>query len=154
MDDFDARFDKAFSLVAFAVNRHLVDHMRRIGQELDTDLESVLIWGSLAHLNVAGLLHPGADPAAALGPDGMTNGTLKPIRLTDLAQVTGLPRETVRRKLMHLKERGKAEQTADGLWQATRSGVDAATHEFTRGSTRRLLHAAKEIEAILKAVRL
>jgi hypothetical protein len=154
MDDFDARFDKAFSLVAFAVNRHLVDHMRRIGQALDTDLESVLIWGSLAHLNVAGLLHPGADPAATLGADGMTTGTLKPIRLADLAQVTGLPRETVRRKLMHLKERGKVEQTADGLWQAARSGVDSATHEFTRGSTRRLLQAAREIDAILKAVKL
>lgn len=29
MDDLDRRIDKAFTMVAFAANRHLVDHMRR-----------------------------------------------------------------------------------------------------------------------------
>ena len=47
-DDFDARFQRGFGLLAFSVNRHIVDHMRRINLELGMDLEMAQIWGTLA----------------------------------------------------------------------------------------------------------
>lgn len=74
MDDLDRRIDKAFTMVAFAANRHLVDHMRRMTTTLDMDLESAMLWGTLAHLNVAQAIRPGAPPTELLAPDGFLLG--------------------------------------------------------------------------------
>lgn len=154
MDNFDQRFEKSFSMVAFATNRHLVDHMRRLVQLLDMDIDSAMLWGLVAHLSVAHAMHPGAQPSDLLAPDGFMLGEARPVRLADLVQVSGLPKETVRRKLEKLREHGKVERTEDGRWVAPRSGVDAATYEFTRESVKRLLQTARVIENILQHARL
>lgn len=152
MKDFDRRFEKAFSMVAFAANRHLVDHMRRLGQDLGLDLETAMIWGILSHLNVSRALPPGASPADVLNPDGLLASAIHPVRNTDVVQVSGLPRETVRRKLERLRELGKVERLDDGRWQVLRSGVDERTYEFTRETVKRFLQTARQIEAILESV--
>ncbi len=154
MDDFDRRFEKSFSMVAFATNRHLVDHMRRLITLLDMDADSAMLWGLVAHLSVAHAMHPGARPSDLLAPDGFMLGEARLVRLADLVQVSGLPKETVRRKLEKLREHGKVERTEDGRWVAPRSGVDAATYEFTRESVKRLLQTARVIENILQHARL
>ena len=154
MDDFDQRFEKTFSMVAFATNRHLVDHMRRLITLLDMDVESALLWGLVAHLSVAHAMHPGALPSDLLAPDGFMLGEAHPVRLADLVQVSGLPKETVRRKLQRLRERGKLERSEDGRWAVLRTGVDETTYEFTRESVKRLLQTARVIEGILQHARL
>jgi len=153
MDDFDQRFEKTFSMVAFATNRHLVDHMRRLITLLDMDVESALLWGLVAHLSVAHAMHPGALPSDLLAPDGFMLGEARPVRLADLVQVSGLPKETVRRKLQRLRERGKLERNEDGRWVVLRTGVDETTYEFTRESVKRLLQTARVIESILQHAR-
>jgi DNA-binding transcriptional ArsR family regulator len=154
MDDFDRRFEKTFAMVAFATNRHLVDHMRRLITLLDMDIESAMLWGLVAHLGVAHAMHPGALPSDLLAPDGFMFGEARPVRLADLVQVSGLPKETVRRKLQKLHERGKLERNEDGRWIALRSGVDETAYEFTRESVKRLLQTARTIEGILQHARL
>lgn len=154
MDDFDRRFEKTFAMVAFASNRHLVDHMRRIINLLEVDAESAMLWGLVAHLSIAHAMHPGAQPADLLAPDGFLLGEARPVRLADLVQVSGLPKETVRRKLEKLRERGKLGRTEDGRWVVLRSGVDETTYEFTRESVNRLLQTARVIEGILQHARL
>jgi DNA-binding transcriptional ArsR family regulator len=153
MDDFDQRFEKTFSMVAFATNRHLVDHMRRLITLLDMDVESALLWGLVAHLSVAHAMHPGALPSDLLAPNGFMLGEARPVRLADLVQVSGLPKETVRRKLQRLRERGKLERNEDGRWVVLRTGVDETTYEFTRESVKRLLQTARVIESILQHAR-
>ncbi|NMG69747.1 DeoR family transcriptional regulator [Parazoarcus communis] len=153
MDDFDQRFDKAFAMVAFAANRHLVDHMRRMIQELELDLESAMLWGMLAHLNVAHAIRPGAAPSELLSSDGFLLGEHHPVRLTDLVQVSGLPKETVRRKLDKLRQLGKVRRTDNGRWDVLRDGVDDQAYAFTRESVRRLLQTARVIEGILQHAR-
>lgn len=152
MKDFDRRFEKTFSMVAFAANRHLMEHMRRIGQGLGLDLETAMIWGVLAHMNGSRLFTPGAHPASVLNADGYVLGPLHPVRNTDIVQVSGLPKETVRRKLERLRLLGKVERLDDGRWQVLRQGVDAHTYEFTRETVKRLLQTARQIEAILGSV--
>ncbi len=153
MDDFDKRFDKTFSMVAFACNRHLVDHMRRIVSLLDMDLESAMLWGLVAHLGVAHALRPGALPEELLSPEGFLLGEARPVRLADLVQVSGLPKETVRRKLGKLHEKGKLIRTEDGLWQVSRAGVDEHVHEFTRETVKRMLQTARVMQGILQHAR-
>jgi hypothetical protein len=97
-EDFDQRFERAFGLLAFITNRHVFDHMRRIAINLKMDGETVLIWGTLAQLNVLPTLSLDMDPMQGLDERGMGNDlALEPIRLATLAEIAGLPRETVRR---------------------------------------------------------
>jgi hypothetical protein len=104
LGDADKAFDGAFSIVAFIINRFIIDHLLRCGRQLTGgDFEALVIWGVLAHQNVAHLMPPGSLPTAVLGEDGrLAEGLdrLRPLRLRDVAQITGIPRETVRRKLL------------------------------------------------------
>lgn len=153
MNDFDRRFEKSFSMVAFTANRHLLDHLRRLVMLVDMDIESAMLWGLVAHLSVAHEMRPGALPSDLLAPDGFLLGQPRPVRLTDLVQVSGLPKETVRRKLEKLRAKGKLDRSEDGRWVALRSGVDEATYEFTRESVKRLLQTARVIENMLERAR-
>jgi hypothetical protein len=150
-DTFDAAFDQSFSLIAFALNRHLIDHMLRAIRELDVDFDSLVLWGLLSHLNVAHLMPPGSAPGDVLDDGGhlrTTSKELRPIRLRDLEQVSRLPRETVRRKLHRLKEQGCVEQV-DGGWTLTLSRVDQSLVDFNRETTRRTLRLGEELARLL-----
>lgn len=154
MEDFDRRFERTFAMVAFAGNRHLIDHMRRVITLLEIDVESAMLWGLVAHLSAAHALHPGALPEELLAPDGSILGEARPVRLADVVQVSGLPKETVRRKLEKLRGQGRLGRTEGGRWIALRGGVDERTYEFTRESVKRLLQTAHVIEDILRHARL
>lgn len=150
--EFDAAFDQSFGLIAFALNRHLIDHMLRSMRELDVDFESLVIWGLMSHLNVAHLIPPGSVPDTILNERGRLTGptdAIRPMRLRDLEQVSRLPRETVRRKLLRLQELGYVEQV-DGGWTFNRSRVDPSLREFNRETARRTLLLGQELHRLLR----
>lgn len=150
---FEAAFERAFGPVAFTVNRHLIEHMMRAQRELGVDYESLVIWGILAHLNVAHLLPPGKALAqitldidsALIDPE---NG-FRMLRLRDLEQVTGLPRETVRRKLSRLEKLGYITHNSKG-WLVRPESVDERLRNFTRETTQNLLKAAQHVTELLQ----
>jgi hypothetical protein len=65
-------------------------------------------------------------------------------------QISGIPKETVRRKLAMLESAGHVRQVTNG-WIIDREGVDVPLREFTRESVRRLLHTASTVNDILQA---
>lgn len=151
--DFDSAFDRAFALVAFQLNRYLIDHTLRVGRQFtEDDYEAMLIWGVLAHQNVAHLLPPGSHPCSVLNERGRVapGNALAPLRLRDVAQITRLPRETVRRKLEKLAAAGRVERQADG-WLITRHDIDGTLREFSRDNLRRFLATADEVMRCLRA---
>lgn len=151
--DFDLRYQRAFGLLAFSVNRHLVDHMRRICVELSTDLETAQIWGTLAHMNMLPNLPLSANPMEVLNELGKSgNVSLTPLRLTELTQITGLPRETVRRKLERLQLAGKVSRTNDGKWVYCSSGTGELEIEFTRKTVLQFLQTAQALLTTLDMV--
>lgn len=151
--DFDLRFQRAFGLLAFSVNRHIVDHMRRICVELSLDPETAQIWGTLAHMNVLPNLPLGTNPMETLDELGRnSNIAVTPVRLTELTQVTGLPRETVRRKLERLQTLGKCERTEDGTWIYLSAAVTELDVEFTRKTVLQFLKTAQTLLTILDMV--
>lgn len=149
MNHFDERFDAAFGKVSFTVNRFILEHMSRITRELDMDLESVHIWGILANLNVLHLMAPGRTYDHKDVKNISSEYQFKPVRLSDMAQITGIPRETIRRKLNLLEENGKVERNTEGLWIIKYSGVDEHVKAFTKETVIRYLRVAKEIENLL-----
>jgi hypothetical protein len=153
LGDADQAFDGAFSLVAFMMNRFIIDHLLRSGRRLTgNDFEALVIWGVLAHQNVAHLMPPGSLPAAILSESGrLAEGVegLRPLRLRDIAQITGIPRETARRKLERLAASRYVERRPDG-WVVSGERIEPELREFTRESVFRLLTVADEIMAALK----
>jgi hypothetical protein len=148
---FDAAFDQSFSLIAFTLNRHLIDHMLRAMRELEVDFESLVLWGLLSHLNVAHLVPPGSGPTLVLTERGRLKAgstELRPMRLRDLEQVSRLPRETVRRKLNKLMQQGYVTQV-EGGWVLDISRVDPSLREFNRETARRTLRMADELARLL-----
>lgn len=144
----DQAFDAAFSLVAFSMNRYVIDHMLRAARQFtDGDFEMLVLWAVLAHQNVTHLMPPGSMPSTVLTDGGRVPDDvkrLKPLLLRDLTAITGIPRETVRRKLEKLaalrfvERRGRA-------WVISTDRFEPDLRDFTRESTRRMLAAADEI---------
>ena len=152
LQDFDAAFDRAFVLVTYALNRHLVDHMLRVGRQLTgNDFESMVIWGVLAHQNVAHLLPPGSFPSDVLDDRGRLGAPigLRPLRLRDVVQITGIPRETVRRKLARLAAERWIARAGDG-WVVSPERTEPELRDFSRESVRRFLGVAGEIMRALR----
>jgi len=147
------RIQRSFGLSAFIVNRHLIDHMKRIALQLGMDFEAAYIYGTLAHLNVLKMVSPAADPMATLTEQGRSLVAPDAVRLADVAQVSGLPRETVRRKLAWLKAHGKVKRTPDGLWLYDQAGLDPDIIQFTTDSIARFLNTADELHAVLDKVK-
>jgi hypothetical protein len=153
--DVDRNFDKAFSLVAFIMNRHFMDHLLRCGRTfVDGDLEALVLLGVLAHQNVAHLMPPGTLPASVLNDQGRVAGyerNVRPMLLRDIAAITGIPRETARRKLEYLAGKGFLQRMGGG-WAVSPSIVEPDLRDFTRESVRRLLVTADEVRAALLSV--
>ena len=148
--DFDVKFENAFGPISFVANRHLIEHMIRVRRTLGIDYDTMLIWGVLAHLNVAHMLPPGKTKSLIEIENEHRNPVtgMRPLRLRDLEQVTGLPRETIRRKLSKLQKKNFILQTEDG-WIWNREAIDPELHAFTKETVRRLLEAAKAIVVLL-----
>jgi hypothetical protein len=152
-DAFRLAFDRVFGVVAFMVNRHLVDHFMRVSRQFDLDYETIVIWAVLAHQNCVHLVVPGAPSHRAPGSagDGVAvdpAAPLRPLRLRDLTQITGIARETVRRKLLRLHERGWIVEARDG-WIIDVRRIDPDLRDFTEETARRLLSTARAVQQAL-----
>lgn len=156
-DDVPAEYWRAFSIVAFTMNRFVIDQVLRASRMFDNDIEAMVIFGALSHLNVAHLVPPGSSPSRTLSPDGTVPDAqpkLRPVRLRDLVQITGRPRETIRRKLERLQADGRIRRVVDG-WVLDVDSVDLAMRERTVEAAQRFMQAAAVIDgALTEAARL
>lgn len=155
LNDVEGAFDRSFSLVAFIANRYLIDHMLRCARQLvDGDFEALVLWGVLAHQNAAHLMPPGTLPPAVLNEKGRVGEyqtRVRPMLLRDVAAITGIPRETARRKLEKLASLGCVERVGNA-WVVSAQRIEPDLREFTRESIKRLLATADEVRAAIKSV--
>lgn len=151
-DDFSKRALKVFPIVAFICNRHLIDHMRRVSNDLGVDLETAYIWGIVAHLSLLDKITPASTQSDIIDARGTFSDRMNPLRLADISSVTGLPRETVRRKLLKLETQNKIMKTVDGKWVLVEAGISQKDIDFTIDSVKRLITTAKQIETLLSQV--
>jgi hypothetical protein len=134
------------------MNRFIVDHIIRSARLFENDTEALILFGMLAHLNVVHLMPPGSTPGTTLDrrgrvPDPQPN--LRPVRVRDLAQITGRPRETVRRKLEQMRTAGRVHRLPSG-WVYNASSVDADMQALTMDGVRRFLQTADIMQSVLK----
>lgn len=143
---------RAFSLLAFTMNRFIVDHVIRSARLFDNDTESLILYGMLAHLNIVHLVPPGSNPRTTLDDHGRildAQARLRPVRVRDLAQITGRPRETIRRKLEHMRTSGRVLRLPNG-WVFNVSSVDEDMLALTMDGVRRFLQTADIMRSAAK----
>ena len=146
-----AAFDRAFGLAAFAMNRFIVDHLLRFGRHFGADYPMLLVWGVVAHQSVIHLVPMGSMPSQLLNEEGILTDpqpALRPVRVRDLCQITGIPKETVRRKLLKLSEAGWILQQGEG-WVINHDTV-IDLRDFSRESMTRMLSTADHVRSLLK----
>ena len=115
------------------------------------DLEAFVIYMAVACASIGGAMR---DPGAALG---VHNGLpaerhYRPISRRAIAASTGLPRETVRRKISQMVERGYLVEEPRGV--RTRPGVlmERRNSEFTAALIKEIERSSAELARIDKAV--
>jgi hypothetical protein len=138
----DAAFERACPLLALRIGDCLFDQMMLLSRELGVDYESVVLWGVMSQW-------AGPRPGPAAGGAGAGPRTApRPVRIRDLAGITGIPRETVRRKLLRLQDAGRVERVALG-WAVVRGPGDPALRGFVRHAVDRFQRTARELEQLL-----
>lgn len=120
--------DSKYSILSvFLMNDFIVEHLRRLRPYLEGDLDCALILGDIAHFNVSQITSCGGfireymersmirsrnmssySESPELGP------LIKTCNALSISESTGIPRETVRRKIKWLEERGWIERNANG----------------------------------------
>lgn len=100
-----------------AVNMFVVRHLVRLYAAFDGDLLEAIVLGEVAHHNLSAYLTQVVDaaPTGADGPRLPQRSDYLPTNAFSIAQATGIPRQTVRRKVKALIERGWLLQDRAGL---------------------------------------
>ena len=131
------------------MNRFIMDQMIRAARLFDNDTEAMVLFGVLSHLNVAHLMPPGARPSSTLNHRGSVPDSqprLRPVRIRDLVQITGRPRETIRRKLDRLEATGRVLRVVDGYVLNVES-VDPEMRQLSADGARRFMETSAVMAA-------
>ena len=92
---------------SFAINDHYLNHLIRLYKAFDGDIECCIVLGEIAHYNARNVF-------AELTQDRVMFSEVAPkfrgCNAHSISLSTGIPRETVRRKILKLEEMGYVQQ--------------------------------------------
>lgn len=127
----------------------LVDHLLDLSRTFKGDLQLMLILAILGQVKMRAVqdaLQGGRSPAEAT----RLNPTISASRLAD---ITAIPRQTVRRKLHLLESKGWAARNADQSWSlAFREGTTSVRSDLAEVDDRAMVRIARlfaELESIV-----
>lgn len=121
-----------FREIYFSINEFILWHLSRVRSRFDGDLDCALILGEIAHFNLHKIISRHGRPDATMlealrqtqkvkcyseVPD--ISELIRPCNALSISASTGIPRETVRRKIQWLQEQGWIEKNAKGLLSVT-----------------------------------
>jgi hypothetical protein len=152
-DELYEAFRKNYILIQYKWVQFFVEHVSDVSRTFKGDLSKMLILATLgqAYLHSVMRLGEQGDPAAVTkeAHADLVGPSVNASRLSDL---TGIPRQTVRRKLAELAELGWIEQVADGSWKLRVTGDDLPVRHdldaLDKRGMRRLAHLVTQLVAI------
>lgn len=139
------RFEASSLLAHFTV-----PYLREAYRQLDGDLVMLVVLGEIATRNIGALFAvPGKSPPKETRDDlHEPERRLRPCNALSVSDATGIPRETVRRKVAALVERGWLQRTPRGhLFLTTQ--VAKRFESFTNDRIVSLLESAEALAALL-----
>jgi len=139
--DLDQRFGRLHARHSGALIRYLVECRKAC----DGDLDLFLIMAIVGERTFSATRAPESMSHTEFVTGTVGNIEPLPINLQSIADYSGIPRETVRRKLELLIQRGWVERGAHGYVTAT----DAANHAL-QGLTQSTVRYLADLEAMLE----
>lgn len=130
--------------VALLLAKHEVRNMKRWFEEFDRDIMLPILLGEIALHNI-GTPSPGAGD----GDDALPECTLKPCNAYSIAAATGLPRETVRRKVARLVELGWVSRRKNGHLYVSSSALHHFGHLMSSRELPDLIDTADRARRLL-----
>ncbi len=146
-----AQFTRHQRAVSLCMNDHYLRHLVQLYRLFEGDLVQAMVLGEVAHHNLSTLRTD--DPSLAelsdrLQEPGTFRASLIPTNAFSIAQATGIPRETVRRKVAALVKKGWLVQDADANLIAT-SQATADLGPGTLALVTNLLDLADDLQTLL-----
>ena len=134
--------------ISVTLSQFTVPLLMRTYHAFKGDMVCAIVLGEIAHRNVEAWLAKADNPEAALYDPAQRMALLRPCNALSIAEACGLPRETVRRKVVTLIERGYVQRSKDGyLFLTPNVGDDFV--DMTAETVEHLLATARRLETLL-----
>ena len=149
----EAGFDRGFLALALHLNRLRLMSLQNLREHHHGDLDQAQIASALMTVTVGAGLLRSDDALRRLRKDGLPDPALGPWpkrsqRIRELVAATGLPRETIRRKLHQMEAQGEVERDATGGWLWA-MGQAPESREIYRQEMRQLLVGVEQLRELL-----
>ncbi len=147
-----ADFDRHARAIMVLMNTMFVRHFISVYGAFGGDIVAAIVLGEVAHHNVAPLVNRARTPhelsEILQSSTGPRREHFLPTNTFSIAQATGIPRETVRRKVASLTRRGWLEKDAGGSLFVT-ADASAAFAGFNHERVHDFLGAARAVDALI-----
>jgi len=134
--------------ISLALSEFTVPLLTRIYHAFEGDIMAAIVLGEIAHRNVEGWLAAGENAEQSLQDPVQRTTVMRPCNALSIAEACGLPRETVRRKVAALMERGYIYRSDEGHLYLTRT-VGDGFEDMTANLVEQLLATARRLESLL-----
>jgi hypothetical protein len=134
--------------ISLALSEFTVPLLSRIYRAFDGDMVAAIVLGEIAHRNVEAWLAEYENPEELLNDPARRETLMRPCNALSIAETCGLPRETVRRKIVGLIDRGYVYRSDEGLLFLT-SNVGDDFEDMTASNVEALLATARRLESLL-----
>ena len=134
--------------ISVALSEFTVPLLSRIYRAFDGDMVAAIVLGEIAHRNVEAWLAEYENSELLLHDPARRETLMRPCNALSIAEACGLPRETVRRKVVTLTERGYIYRSAEGFLFLTRT-VGDDFEDTTAKLVEELLATARRLESLL-----
>jgi hypothetical protein len=131
-----------------ALSEFTVPLLSRIYHAFDGDMVAALVLGEIAHRNVEAWLAEYENAEEHLHDPARRETLMRPCNALSIAETCGLPRETVRRKIVMLIDRGYVYRSEQGYLFLTPT-VGNDFEDMTAKNVEELLTTARRLEALL-----
>lgn len=128
--------------------RFMTSRLRAMYQAYDGDLTLCLVLGEIASRNTERFYDERRGYSGALNANGQRQ--YLPCNALSISDVTGIPRETVRRKLAKLVELGWIEKTPEDMYVIT-DRIGSVFAAFDDSQTYDLMRTSEQIKNVLQS---
>ena len=148
----DEAFDRHYPLLTYEAGAFMMEHLRMMYRRFDGDIVMAMVLGEIGHRNASVFMREllpasGKDAKALIESSGYRDN-MPPCNALSIAEASGIPRETVRRKIDKLVQLGWVERdTRSGLRVTRRVGSDF--RDFDRRTVEGLMDLAARVRRTL-----
>ncbi len=134
--------------ISLALSEFTLPLLSRVYRAFDGDVVAAIVLGEIAHRNVETWLAEARNDENLLHDLARREQLMRPCNALSVAQSCGLPRETVRRKIVTLIDRGLVYRSAKNHLFLTRT-VGDDFEDMNAALIEELLTTARRIESLL-----